>query len=568
MADRGRDLRVAIVSDVDDFTTDKPARDLEELGDKADATKRKLDDLADAEKDAGRAGDALARDVKATTGTVDDLGDKGAASAKKLANAFDDIRRSSRQLDAVDKDVKEAGQGLDEFKDEAAGTGREAAASFTGGFEDVTSGIQEVAANAFAGFGPIGAAAGIAAAAGLGIITSKLQAGADKANEVKDRVIELAHAIDDAGGALNNVDLVAKMREWSTEIADNKSWWEVWQESNTTNIEKVRGQAAQLGLDFGDLFRGMSGLDADAAARVLDDINDRLAQNQREIDALGPSTQRLDKVTNDHRDSLYDQSIALRDVRDQLEQSSGVTADATELQQLMADALGDTAKAQQDAADRQAEYGQSLSDLVDPLGAYTQLLDAKQQKERETAQARADATKDEKDSWEDYARTVDVSLASVTAALEQQVADAQAWSDNLGKLAKRGVEDGVLAELERMGPEGAPLVAKLATATGPELDKFVALMERKAALAGAQPAKGIEAGAPAAARAAAGVHAGVVAALKPVDVRVGVSSAGAIAEAEATHQRIQSYFTRNPLTVNVNPKPGQGQGYGVVRARP
>jgi hypothetical protein len=95
------------------------------------------------------------------------------------------------------------------------------------------------------------------------------------------------------------------------------------------------------------------------------------------------------------------------------------------------------------------------------------------------------------------------------------------------------------------------------------------MLECKAALAGQLPAEGINAVKRAAVTAAQGVHSAVVDAIRgPANVRVGVTSAGAIADAQAARAAIQSYFYRNPVSVAVNPKPGQGQGYGVVRPRP
>lgn len=175
MADRGRDLKVSILSDVDRFDLDKPVEQLEKLGKEALETAKELDKSVDKIDDSF---DALAKDAKST--------------ADKVDNAFDKIAKSSRSnLRKVDDDTDKAKKGLDDFKDEASSTGREAAASFSGGFNDITDAIQETAANAFAGFGPAGAAAGLAAAAGLGFITNKLQETAEKIKEVRDNLTDL-----------------------------------------------------------------------------------------------------------------------------------------------------------------------------------------------------------------------------------------------------------------------------------------------------------------------------------------------------------------------------------------
>ena len=513
MADRGRDLKVAILSDVDKFDAEKPARDLEQLAEAADDAGRALDDV-----DGGRA----ARDLDRLGSKADDagdsmrdmgkraekLGDETEDTAKRVDGAFDRIARASKAgVKGVDDDASKAREGLSEMGDEAQSTAKEAAASFS----DLESGldaVQEIAANAFAGFGPAGVAAGATAAVGIGMLFSKLQSSADKANALKDRVIEVARAIDDAGGDIRAVDLKAMIRDWSLEIADNKSWWEFWQKDNTTNLEKVRRQAEEAGVAFKDLFKG--GDDPEAIARKIRLINDRLAENRRRMDDANDAYDRNVKGSSVLIRQAADERKALEGLKESYLDAVGVREDAVALQQDLADAFGESAQAAEEARARQEDYADTLSGFVDPLGAYTDLLEGKEEKERETAEKTAAATKSQKDSWEDYAKDVDVSVSEVTAALEKQVEAAAAWSGNLATLAKRGVDEGVLAELERLGPEGAPLVASLAKSSRPELNKFVALMAEKSRLAGQQPAEGIDAGKPAAAKAAGGVHQAVV----------------------------------------------------------
>lgn len=553
MADRGRDLKVSILSDVDKFDAEQPARDLDKLAERADDAGKALKDLDRDTDKAGKGVDALGKDAEST--------------AKKIDGSFDRIRAASKAgVKKVDDDARDAKAGLSEMGDEAQSTAKEAAASFS----DLESGldaIQEVAANAFAGFGPAGVAAGAAAAVGLGLVFSKLQSSTDQANALKDRIIAVAQAIDDAGGDASAVDFVGMVREWSLEIADNKSWWEFWQESNTTNLEKVKDAAEKAGVAFEDLFKNAD--DPKTIARNVELLNERLRDNRRYADDAKDAYDRNVEGASVLIRHYADERKALEDLKNKYLEGVGVREDAIGLQQDLAAAFGESAQAAEEAAQRQQDYSSILEGFVDPLGAYTDLLDAKEEKERKTAEKTAEATKDQKDSWEDYAKDVNVSIGEVITALQTQVTAAAEWSGNLATLAKRGVEDGVLAELERLGPEGAPLVASLAKATGPELDKFVGLMERKAALAGQKPAEGITAGKDDAVTAARGVHSAVVDAIKgPASVRVGVTSAGALAEARAARADIQSYFYRNPVTVPVNPKPGQGQGYGVVRPRP
>jgi hypothetical protein len=96
------------------------------------------------------------------------------------------------------------------------------------------------------------------------------------------------------------------------------------------------------------------------------------------------------------------------------------------------------------------------------------------------AQATADKTADQKDSWEDYAETTNVSLDSVLDGMEKQVKAGEDWQANMLRLAGR-VSSGTLEYLESLGPQGAPLVAKLADASDVEMARFEGLMKRRAA---------------------------------------------------------------------------------------
>lgn len=135
---------------------------LDELG-----RNRSLDglerDLEDAQDETKR----LARETERTADAIDREYKRGYASMK---NASEDATRK-------------AGDGFDEVKDEAKQSAREAAASFTGEIDDVADYVQEVLANAFGGLGPVGEAAGIALALGLGAAFAAITNDAEAVKE-------------------------------------------------------------------------------------------------------------------------------------------------------------------------------------------------------------------------------------------------------------------------------------------------------------------------------------------------------------------------------------------------
>ncbi|MET0725931.1 MAG: hypothetical protein ABWY36_06240 [Leifsonia sp.] len=134
---------------------------------------------------------------------LDDVGREGEKSGRKLEDAYKDAQRDTERLEKANKDladtikrettksskeIKSMGkEGLDDFKEESNSTAKEFAASFDGSIESVTGGIQEIAANAFSGFGPAGAAAGLVAAAGLGVVMSAITSQQEAADALKQK---------------------------------------------------------------------------------------------------------------------------------------------------------------------------------------------------------------------------------------------------------------------------------------------------------------------------------------------------------------------------------------------
>jgi hypothetical protein len=134
-------------------------------------------------------------------------------------------------------------------------------------------------------------------------------------------------------------------------------------------------------------------------------------------------------------------------------------------------ALGLDKDATKNLIDASDKLGESLADFIDPLGTYTGLLQQKAQAEADAANKTAEKTGASSKSWEDFKDSVHVTFDEYMADLEKQVEAQNNWQTNMLLLAGR-VSAGTLAELSRMGPEGAPLVADLVNRSDAELDKF------------------------------------------------------------------------------------------------
>src|SRR5690349_7362941 len=99
---------------------------------------------------------------------------EGAQAGDKLERTFRDLAKDAdsagRKVGTnLDDGFDKAKRGADDFKDEANSSLRETAASISS-VEDGLGAVQEIAANAFVGFGPVGAGAGLVAALGFGLL--------------------------------------------------------------------------------------------------------------------------------------------------------------------------------------------------------------------------------------------------------------------------------------------------------------------------------------------------------------------------------------------------------------
>lgn len=145
----------------------------------------------------------------------------------KLQETIKDVNKAAKNFgvdggrdigDGVKKGTDDAKEGLGEFKDEANSTAREAAASFDGSAESIGDAFQEVAANALAGFGPIGAGAGLLIAAGLGVAFTKITEGKEETEAFKSKVSELGQEFIETGrlGATGMEFVIDQLKELAT----------------------------------------------------------------------------------------------------------------------------------------------------------------------------------------------------------------------------------------------------------------------------------------------------------------------------------------------------------------
>jgi len=242
------------------------------------------DGFKDAGKDASTAVDKISDDVKDAAKDVEKSSEK---MEKSFKDTFDSVKKDSKKAgddvgDGVKKGFDKAEDSVGEFKDEANSTAKETAASFDGSAESITGAFQEVAANAFAGFGPAGAVAGLAAAAGIGMVTAAFEGAKEETEKVRERIDALKELFDEMGteNAALEEQTRTRIKDWAgDEILSGFS-------KNIAEAEKKLQGVGLTGGEIDTILRGMAGSPSDMAeaSRI---VNDTITEQKRLVEEAG-----------------------------------------------------------------------------------------------------------------------------------------------------------------------------------------------------------------------------------------------------------------------------------------
>lgn len=240
------------------------------------AIKESLEDIVDESDDVAKAFKDAAKDAGWSAERIEDSLEEVARQAnttgKKIGTELDD---------GFDK----AKRGADDFKQEAGQSGREAAASFSGGFDDVADFVQETLANAFGGFGPVGAAAGIALAAIVGTVLSNAQTTQQTLEEARSRAVEIAQAMYENNGTLPLTDRVTELFETLAKERTSRNVFEKLAGDFVdlgTNIDQTREAARAADVPIERLLKSLTGTDIRETKDTIEAINAELERMNEE----------------------------------------------------------------------------------------------------------------------------------------------------------------------------------------------------------------------------------------------------------------------------------------------
>jgi hypothetical protein len=273
-----------------------------------------LDDLGDALADIDRAGN------KAGTQLEDSFRD-AQRDTKKFADVVDDGKQSLQKLstqskktgddigDNIRRGSHEASEGVSTFRDEARQNAEEVTSSFDGSASSIGDGFQSIAATAFSGFGPAGAAAGLVAAAGIGLVTAEFQKQQEKIQELKDNYKSLYQtAAQEGRDFLTEQEIQAGVLETYTDPDKFKDAKKAADELGVSMTQYVRGQNGDRQALNATIDQGTSKLKAQLDAELEGAGRNRAAQNvgatiadthlRNTIDSLNQQASIQDTITN------------------------------------------------------------------------------------------------------------------------------------------------------------------------------------------------------------------------------------------------------------------------------
>ena len=250
--------------------------------------------------------------------SLDDVAKDGEASTERLEKSWSELARETKaEAKEMARDVggsydKMERDGKDATKEMATEGGMQAeqlASSFDGSAESIVDGFQGAAASMFQGFGPAGAAAGIAAAAGIGLITAEFQKAQEEAEETAAATDEMVASMLESGSTF--VTEQAKLNALEAFLGDAEA------------RKKAEEFADKIGVDLVEFGSAMWGLAGDREG-VEAKINEHYADQLENIKESGIRGQALADATSLNRDE-HDEVLELLTKQDR------VLADAQDL---------------------------------------------------------------------------------------------------------------------------------------------------------------------------------------------------------------------------------------------
>ncbi|WP_341941728.1 hypothetical protein [Microbacterium sp. LWH10-1.2] len=360
--------------------------------------------------------------------------DKAQDATEDLKEELEDARSDLKKLGFAAKDAgddakrgfKGAEDGVKEMGEEANSTAKEAAASFDGSAESILDAFQEVAANAFAGFGPAGALAGLAIAAGIGIAVGKFQEAEEAAEELRMKAVEYASDAVEAGVSTeawisSAGRLVERIRELEEAKSTDFRWF--W-EDDPSQLEEWSDALKITGQGADELGKVLGSTD-EAVQDYRDAMQDARDATVEQGEALAANTALADEAGMAKVQALEDEIAGYDDLLQALDQEIDTREQSAESAQRQRDAGVEqalaTAAAEEEKAERIASAEQVVQDSV--TSAYDSMRDAA------TEYATTEDGALDINRWLEYTQQHAAAVATYQANLQSMKLSPDQWSN-------------------------------------------------------------------------------------------------------------------------------------------
>lgn len=242
------------------------------LDDLNDVNTRKLETELDKVGKAGKdAGDDLEASLKGAQKQTNYTADDYRAMTAKIKAETEKLRAQGKESFTPAQESSRA------FRDEATQNLSEVASSFDGSAQSITDLFQGTLGGIVTELGPLGMAAGTAAAVGIGLIGAAFNQTGEDSDAFKERVEsmtgELLDEFYEVGDAVSVID--KKLREWAQ---DNEKYG--------VSLVQLRKDAKDAEVGFGDLASTIAGGTTKDLRKMRGEIDDSISSLRKQAAAV------------------------------------------------------------------------------------------------------------------------------------------------------------------------------------------------------------------------------------------------------------------------------------------
>ncbi|TDW50998.1 hypothetical protein EDF52_10286 [Curtobacterium sp. PhB42] len=431
---------------------------LEDLGKSGDKAADGLSDgLQESEKSLGKlgreakdAGNDIERGMKDAERATDRLGDAGKEAGNDLEKGLkhaqrqtnltaDDYKAMTAKVEAETRKLKQQGkdsftpaaESSAAFKDEAVSNLSEVASSFDGSATSIVDLFQGTLGGIITELGPLGLAAGTAAAVGIGLIGTAFSQSGEDSDAFKERVKsmtdELVSEFSDSGDAVSALD--KKLREWASDT-----------EKYGTSLVQLQKDAKSVDRSFKDWASTIAGGTTKELKGLQKQVKDT-AQEQRRLAASVDTTAGADRSAS--REASKKADALTKDVLPAIQQQIEANQNAKDAEEALAAANGKSVK----------EYRRYVEAQTAAKEANDSFADSMQSLAEQSAESTSDILDNSALSAEKYIRDTQ----------KRQAADAEYYA-NLSTVGKEVPAD-VLNYLKEQGDAFSQELATYLAAT-------------------------------------------------------------------------------------------------------